>query len=373
MSFISKITSRYTPASAPVEQAVQRAKRLPNRFLNGCFQTMGPVTRAPRQNTSAEILESISAYADVYEAGAKSAEPKLIELAKEYGVNLPKEAKRLGVDIFEAAKRKGRVEHDFKYTDFRGEEKVERRAVDLAAVSEDVRHQKLVGETNSRELRNFLAQTDGMSTEHLGVAHDIIDLAHMRAMLNTNIDFQDIIPNGRTLMGEILSRFPEVSRKNPGAIELTGKVFNHSDDTNSKYFVNSLFGNDLPNKAHLSEYFKALKGMVPTFAKEALSGGYLMDYSKENKFFQMIADFCRPEVKPESIKLLPDVMPKISEMIASISKKTHPVVDRVSIATGDAGRITENVDVLPQVLGNFEAAGKNLDVSEFITKNVNLG
>ncbi len=241
MSLLSRITGR---ATAPI---VERAKILPNRFLEGsAFQTMGAVTRTPRENTSSEIIKSITAYADIYENGAKSAEPKLIELASEYGINLKKEAKRLGVDIFQAAKRQGKVENDFKYRDIFGEEKTEHRVLDLAEVASDVEAQKHLGETNSRELRNFLAQTDGMTTEQLGVAHDIIDLAHMGSMLNTNISLQKIIKNGKSIMGDLLSKFPEVSRRNPGAIELTGKVFNHSDDSNSKYFLLNLFNTVKP-------------------------------------------------------------------------------------------------------------------------------
>jgi len=365
MSFLSKITGRSIKPAA-----VERAKRLPNRFLQGGWcQPMGEVTREPRQNTSSELIKSITAYADIYENGAKSAEPKLIEFASEYGVNLPKEAKRLGVDVFQAAKRQGVVEHEFKYIDrFTGEEKIERRSVNLAEVAADAEAQKHLGETNSRELRNFLAQTDGMSTEQLGVAHDIIDLAHMGAMLNTNISLQRIIENGKSIMGDLLSKFPEVSRKNPGAIELTEKVFNHSDDTNSKYFLLNLFGNDLANLGHLSEQMKAVKELVPTIAKDTLGGGYLMDYSKENNFFKLIAGFCRADAKPENIKLLP----KIFDIITGNAKKTHPSLDGVTVALGDTKRISENMEVLPQVLENFEHAGKSLDVSDFLTRNVNL-
>lgn len=364
MSLLSKIMGR---TSKPV---VERAKRLPNRFLEGgCFQEMGAVTRRPRENTSAEIIKSITAYADIYESGAKSAEPKLIEFASEYGVNLKKEAKRLGVDIFEAAKRKGKVEHDIKYTDFFGIEKTERRVVDLTEVATDALAQKHLGETNAQELRNFLAQTDGMSTEQLGIAHDIIDLAHMNAMLNTNINLQRIIENGRSIMGDLLAKFPEISRKNPGAIELIGKVFNHSDDSNSKYFLLNLFGNDLAKLGHLSEQMTAVKELVPTIARETLNGGYLMDFSKENRFFNLITSFCRPDAKPENIKLLP----RIFDIIDGISKKTNPSIDTVSVALGDSVRIGENIKVLPQVLENFEHAGKSLDVSEFLTRNVTLG
>ncbi len=370
MSFISRLTSKFSSSTPRVETKV-KARILPNRFVpqDSMFMDMGAVTRTPRQNSADELIKSIESYADIYESGVKSAEPKLIELAREYGVDLPKEAKALGVDVFQAAKKKGRVEQDFKVKDwFSGEESVERRALDLTEVATDVEAQKRLGETNSRELRNFLSQTEGMSTEHLGVAHDIIDLAHMGDRLQTNISLQKMLANGRTIMGDILSKFPEISRRNPGAVELTGKVFNHSDDTNSKFFLLNLFGNDLANTGHLTEQLRALKELVPALAKDTLGGGYLMDYSKENRFFRILTSLCRSDAKPENIRLLPN----ISDMIAKVSRKTHPSVDGVDIALGDTKVVRENLEVLPQVLENAEVAGKNLDVSGFLTKNVNL-
>lgn len=371
MSFISRITSKFSSSTPKVKRNV-RAQILPNRFKpqdGSICLPMGAVTRTPRQNTTDELIRSIEAYADIYETGVKSAEPKLIELAKEYGVDLPKEAKKLGVDIFEAAKRKGKVEHDFKVRDwFTGEEKIERRTLDLTEVTKDAENQMAMGETNSREIRNFLAQAEGMSEEHLGVAHDIIDLGHMGCRLHTNINLQRMLKDGKTTMSDILAKFPEVSRRNPGAIELLGKVFNHSDDINSKYFLCNLFGNDLANTGYLTEQLRAIRELVPAIAKETLSGGYLMDYSKENKFFRIIADFCRVDAKPENIKLLP----RIFDMIDSIAKRTNPSMDCVDIALGDAKVVKSNMEVLPQVLENAERAEIGLDVSSFLTKNVNL-
>ena len=41
----------------------------------------------------------------------------------------------------------------------------------------------------------------------------------------------------------------------------------------------------------VSEQMKATKDIVPDIAKQTLSGGYTMDYSKEFNFFKFIADF----------------------------------------------------------------------------------
>lgn len=218
------------------------------------------------------------------------------------------------------------------------------------------------------EIAEFAKHLEEMSPDHLGLAHDVIDLARTRQMLNTNINLLKIQDDGKSIMGRILSMFPETSKKNPGAIELTETVINNSDATNSKYFLASLFSNDLPNLGHLSEQMKAVKELVPQIADQTLSGGYTMDYSKEANFFKFVTEMCRPDAKPENLRLLS----KVLDMIDSIAKKTQPSVDGVEFAVGNPQIIKKNMDVLPNLLNNAEVQGKSVDVSGFLTKNVNL-
>ncbi len=254
--------------------------KLANRFLDGCFETMGAVERSPRTNTVEEITRSIKAYA--------SENPEIAEFAK-----------------------------DMK----------------------------------------------DMNPEHLGLAQDVIDLSKHRAMLPTNIDFNQKTNTGQSIMGHILKMLPKVSRENPAALDLTQSVINHSDSQNAKYFLLKLFGHDIAKMNGLSEQMKAVKEVVPTIAKDTLSGGYTMDYSKNQKFFDFIKLLCLSDSKPENIKLLK----KIADVLDTHNPGELPhTCDLNAIRTGDTDKIRKNLEILPQVL---EKAEKPVNVSEFLTHN----
>lgn len=347
MALLSKIGANIT----------DEAVRLPNRFRGG-IMPMGAVTRKPRANSTEEIISSFRAHADSYEKSAQNAENELINIANTVGLDLRKEAKKLGVSIFDVAKVKNTPHY---YTS-------EGDAVNLISISEDLARRKTVCTSNSKDIRTFLAQVKDIDPKHLGVAHDILDLGNIQELLNTNINLQTLLKNGKTVMGDLLSKFPAISRRSPGAIELTESVINNSDTTNAKYFIQQLFGNDLDIMSMVSEQMKAAKDIVPTIAKQTLGGGYLMDYSKENEFFNFLASFLRTDAKPENINLLG----KILKAIENISHKSSPSVDGIDIALGDTKTIQENMKLMPQVLQNAETSGQNIDLSGFLTKNINL-
>ncbi len=347
MSLLSKVGANITG----------EAVKLPNRFRGG-FMPMGAVTRKQRANTTSEIMSSIRAHVDSYERGAKNAQETLIAKAKEVGVDVEKEAKKLGVSIFDVAKTKGQKHY---YTP-------EGDPVNLIAISEDLKMRKTICDSNSQEIRTFLKQAGDIDPKHLGLAHDILDLGNIQELLNTNINLQTLLKNGKTVMGDLLSKFPAISRKSPGAIELTETVINNSDTTNAKYFIQQLFGNDLDILGMVSEQMKATKDIVPDIAKQTLSGGYTMDYSKEFNFFKFIADFLRVDAKPENINLLS----KILKTVDKFSHKSSPSIDGVEIALGNTKTIKDNMELMPQLLQNAEQSGQNIDLSGFLTKNINL-
>lgn len=262
-----------------------KAVKLPNRFLQGGgFMDMGAVNRAPRANTTQELVDSIRAY------------------AKE-----------------------------------------------------------------SPEIAEFAKHLDEMKPEHLGLVQDIIDLSNTHERLMTNINLKDTI-NGKTVMGEILKMLPETSKKNPAALELSEEVINHSDATNAKYFLCSLFGHDLPNMGSLAEQMRATKEVVGTIAKETLSGGYLGTFEKNKEFFEIIKNLCYNDSKPENVKMLKPII----DTIEKLCKNTQPTCDIGAIRTGSTKTIKENLEILPQVLENADKQGKSIDVSSFLTNNVNL-
>ncbi|MBD5401408.1 hypothetical protein HDR58_01210 [bacterium] len=220
----------------------------------------------------------------------------------------------------------------------------------------------------SPEIAEFAKHLDEMNPEHLRLAQDVIDLSRTQEMLTTNINLNNKNKDGEKIIGRILRMLPEVSKKNPGAIELTESVINNSDTTNAKYFLASLFNNDLAKFGELSEHMKALKSLVPQIAEETLSGGYMMDYSKEQNFYRFVTNFCRNDANPESIGLLP----KVLDIVDTICKKIKVEINGTTIALGNPKTITENMEILPQLLKNAEAKGQDINVSEFLTNNVNL-
>ena len=261
------------------------AVKLPNRFLQGGFQTMGAVTREPRANSVSELINSIKAYSK-----------------------------------------------------------------------------------NNPEIAEFAKHLDEMNPKHLGLAHDVIDLAKTTQMLNTNINLLEVQKDGKSIMGRILSMLPETSKKNSGALELAETVINNSDATNSKYFLTRLFSYDLPAMSGLSEHMKAVKEAVPVIAKDTLSGGYTMDYSKNNEFFNFVQHLCSSDGKPENFKLLG----KIFDIIENSSKKVQHFCNLDALKKADTAKVKQNLEVLPQKIKNADEAGKPIDVVDFLEHNINL-
>ncbi len=219
------------------------------------------------------------------------------------------------------------------------------------------------------EIAEFAKQIKDMNPKYLGLAQDIIDLSNVQEFLNTNINLKQAskIP-GKTNFGIILNQLPVVSRENPAALDLTQEVINNSDATNAKFFLLKFFGYDLAKAKGVSEQIKATSEIVPNIAKDTLSGGYTMDYTKNNEFFNFIMHLCSGDSKPENIKILSHIMTSIDK----ICKKTSPKCNIDDIRLGDTKVIKENMEALPYLLENAEAQGKNIDLSGFLTKNVNL-
>lgn len=219
------------------------------------------------------------------------------------------------------------------------------------------------------EIAEFAKQINEMKPEHLGLAQDVIDLAHTHEMINTNINLKQAsrVP-GKTNFGVILNSIPTISRENPAALDLTQTVINNSDVTNAKFFLTKFFGYDLANAKVASEQMKAAEDVVPAIAKDTLEGGYTMDYSKNNEFFDFILTLCSSDSKPENIKMLKPII----DMLDKICKKTSPSCNLNEIRLGDTKVIKDNLDALPYLLENAEAQGKSVDISAFLTKNVNL-
>lgn len=372
MSIISKLTSN---ASSVIPKTTLQ-NPLPNRIIgNGGFMEMGATFHEPRTNSAQEIFDSITLLAKKEQTKSKDITSELIQFAKEtLGIDLEKEAKNSTIfdtvmRIFQSAAEK------FKNLGRRFTPEEQKMANKLNFFKK-LGVEAKVAELKSHEIQEFLTNAKNMPQRHLSLAQDVIDLSNTHAFINNEIfpsvNFNTIgaidkTNKPTTLMGYLLNLLPKISKENPNALDLADAVVTHTDDTNSKFFL-SRFLEKAPNTP---EQTKLTEKLVPIFAKDTLNGMPSMDLGpncKENVFLGIISNLCSKDSKPENLKLLDQLL----EMTDTINKKTNPKINIDDIRLGNTNVIKENMEILPEILKNAEAQGKDIDASGFLTKNVNL-
>ncbi|MEE3350480.1 MAG: hypothetical protein VZR09_10645 [Candidatus Gastranaerophilaceae bacterium] len=218
---------------------------------------------------------------------------------------------------------------------------------------------------DNAEIADFLEHLDEMDNKYLGLAHDIVDLSRHNEGLGNSINMLDKANENHSFMGHILGMLPVVSRENPAALDLSQAVINNSDTINAKYFLINLFGFDLHKMSGLAEQFKAVKEVIPVIARDTLSGGYLMDFSKNKEFFEFVKFLASSDSKPANVRMLNEIM----KVIQTLCKKTNPNCDLGAIKTADTVTLRKNLDALPYYIENAEAQGKySVDISGFLSK-----
>ena len=218
---------------------------------------------------------------------------------------------------------------------------------------------------DNAEIADFLEHLDEMDNKYLGLAHDIVDLSGHNESLCNSINMLDKANENHSFMGHILGMLPVVSRENPAALDLSQAVINNSDTINAKYFLINLFGFDLHKMSGLAEQFKAVKEVIPVIARDTLSGGYLMDFSKNKEFFEFVKFLASSDSKPANVRMLNEIM----KVIQTLCKKTNPNCDLGAIKTADTVTLRKNLDALPYYIENAEAQGKySVDISGFLSK-----
>lgn len=336
MSFLAKISGK-------AQEIPQQAKKLTNRFLgDGEFMKMGATYHAPRTNSSEEIIASLKLLATGEANKADKMRKHLIELSDKGGYDIEKRAKKGSQDVVEAALtlQAQNVETLQKILDqggtlSRAHIQEYQELLQIANVAQSIR----AAELKEKEITEFLKIAGDMPQRHLSLAHDVVDLSNIHAFINDEI-FPSVNLNTignsvgsnklTTLMGHILGMLPKLSKENPKAVELAETVVSHSDASIAKFFLREF----LYNAPNTPEQTAITEKLVPTFAKEILKGMPSMDLGancKENRFLQIILNCCNPNSKPENIKILPEILKNAGEQ-----------------------------------------GGKRLDISGFLTKNVNL-
>jgi hypothetical protein len=312
MAIFSKVSQKLSPSS------LKKFTPLPNRFVRGGFQEMGAVNNPVRTNTASEIKESI--------IGLKQLE-------------------------------------DSRYAN---------------AQANNMRNQMAISEQKSRDIAEFIEQMNDMPPRHLSLAQDVIDLSDTRYMVPDGIFAEDnfnaigqINSTGKksTLMGYILNKLPQISKEKPEALDLADKVLTHSDSTNAKFFLFRFLDN-LQNKG--AEQMKATEPFVEMFSRDILNGSpslYFDATCKENQFLNAINNMTSKDTKLENIQLFDKAL-KITDKFDTGKTKYNFAMNE--ILGGKPEKISENLEVLPDVLENASNQVEEFDVSGFLTKNINL-
>ena len=375
MAFLSKLTGK------TITETPQQAKKLTNRFIGkGDWQKAGATYHAPRTNTSEEILRSLKLLAKEEADKATKGRKLLPEKITELGYNFNIQAKESGQDIIDIVIQKqnayaealnAKLSRGIQLTD--AERTEYKKLSSLSNIASAIKSSEL----KSKEIIGFLNVADDIPQRHLSLAHDIVDLSNTHTQMSSEIfptvDFnatETIAGKQTTLMGYVLNKLQRLSKENPEAVNLAETVVSHSDHRNGKFFL-SKFVDYFPFHG-TEKQAEATEPLVKSISESVLSGMPSMTLgpsSKEQTFFDIIQGLCSPTSKPENLKILKQVMDSTGNLAPNVATDINLDVIRL----GDTAKMTENMKVLPQVLKNAETQGLNyLDVSGFLTKNVNL-
>ena len=218
------------------------------------------------------------------------------------------------------------------------------------------------------EVARFKEELKAMNPKHLGLVSDICELSNGTEMINTNINLRDPKQVGKNVFAAWMEKLPKASKENPEALEFTQEVINQTDNTASKYFLAAY--NEILDHPEAAEHIKATKPLVKEIAQTALSGGYTMDFSKERNFINALSGYINRNSDVEKIKLMPELF-KVADSIPDNGKifiDSFPFIQ----SKVPMQQIKENLEVFPQIAGEILKRGKDVNMTDFLMKNVNL-
>lgn len=219
----------------------------------------------------------------------------------------------------------------------------------------------------SPELKKFVNGIKEMDPKHLSLVSDTLELSNKIELLPTSINMKKVNPQtGKSLVEALLEAYPKASKENPGALEFAQEVINNTDSLTSKYFLGNLMS--VIDDTKINSQFKSAKLLVKDIVAQTLEGPYTMDYSRQQNFMGFVQALVNPTSKVDKIELLP----KLMDAVSAIPGKTQIMLDTFVQSDAPVKQVVENINTLPQIANLFATKGKTLDVTEFVTKNVNL-
>lgn len=220
----------------------------------------------------------------------------------------------------------------------------------------------------NQEVAMFKEELKSMNPKHLGLVSDICELSNCDDLLNSNINLRDPGHVGKNVFATWMEKLPKASKENPEVLEFTQEVINQAGSDASKYFLAAY--NGILDHPEAAEHIKATKPLVKEIAQAALSGDYTMDYSKERDFINALSGYINPNSDVEKIKLMPELI-KVADSIPDNGKifiDSFPFIQ----SKVPMQQIKENLEVFPQVAGEILKRGKDVNMTDFLMKNVNL-
>lgn len=219
----------------------------------------------------------------------------------------------------------------------------------------------------SPEIKKFAGDLPKMDKKYLGLVADTLELASHREMLPTAINMNHVVPQrGKSLVQALIQAFPKASKENPAALDFAQEVIDNTDTITSKYFLGNLI--EIIDNPAYAKHFEVSKPLVKDIAESTLNGGYTMDYSKQKDFMDMIQTFVNPQIAPERIGLFS----KLSKITDGLDGNYPLYADRFVNSTAPLNQVEDNLNVVGQVAQLAEKQGKQINLVDFVTKNVNL-
>lgn len=216
------------------------------------------------------------------------------------------------------------------------------------------------------EVQKFIKEIRSLSPQNKALLSDVIERAEYKPLLMTDIDMMQK-NQGTSILERLISDIIEAAKSTPESLDFLKTVLNNTDSVGAKYALTEMSGGILKTK-DVAKQFEVSKDLVPIIAKQTLDGGYLGTFEKEKNFMDFIKVLINPMSKPENIKLLKEVQKKADNI-----ENAEPVyIDTFVRTNTPVEKIKENIKTLPDIAKLFENAGKNLDTTEYLTKNTNI-
>lgn len=220
------------------------------------------------------------------------------------------------------------------------------------------------------EVARFRNELKSMNPKHLGLVSDICELGTRIEMLNTGINIRIPAENGKSLLEFLMEKLPKASKENPQMIEFAQEVINNTDSIASKYFLGSFA--QVFEHPEAARHLEATRPLIKDIAEATLNGGYTMDFSKQQRFVNGLSKFINSSADPEKIKFIQRIIEATKKIPEHLNLSCYINGPTIAYAEKSVPQMQENLDTFMQIAEGLSKKTSTVDLSEFLTRNVNL-